>query len=105
MQYLRGKAWTDCCRPHPKNSGVTREEFDANWERTFGKKEEKQKKYRIVKNSARCKKCNAEVESKYRRDFVTCPCGAISVDGGKDYLRRCGNLESIEETFVCEEIE
>jgi hypothetical protein len=32
--------------------------------------------------------------SKHRHDFVTCTCGAISVDGGQDYLRRVGgNLE------------
>jgi hypothetical protein len=32
--------------------------------------------------------------SKHRHDFVTCTCGAISVDGGQAYLRRVGgNLE------------
>lgn len=30
-------------------------------------------------------------------DFKFCKCGAVAVDGGFDYLRRCGNLENIEE--------
>lgn len=48
-------------------------------------------KVTIVRNMARCEKCNDTIESKYCHDFVTCKCGAISVDGGKDYLRRVGN--------------
>ncbi len=48
---------------------------------------------KILVNKIRCNKCGDEIESTYRHDFVTCKCGACSVDGGKDYLRRCGNLE------------
>ena len=43
----------------------------------------------IVKNASRCNICGDEIESKSRHDFVTCKCGACSVDGGHDYLRRC----------------
>jgi hypothetical protein len=32
--------------------------------------------------------CFDIIESKHRHDYVTCSCGEISVDGGKDYLRR-----------------
>ncbi len=42
----------------------------------------------ITVNKAKCRKCGDIIESKYRHDFVTCKCGAISVDGGKDYLKR-----------------
>lgn len=42
----------------------------------------------IAVNKARCKKCGDVIESKYRHDFVTCNCKTISVDGGRDYLRR-----------------
>ena len=49
------------------------------------------------RNRARCKKCGDIVESKYRHDFVTCTCGAVSVDGGKDYFRRVGYPEDYEE--------
>ena len=52
----------------------------------------------ILRNSARCKRCQDEIESKYRHDFVSCKCGAISVDGGKAYLKRCGNPEDFEDT-------
>ena len=49
-----------------------------------------------TKNRARCKKCSDIIESKYRHDFVSCKCGAIFVDGGNDYWRCGGDLESIE---------
>lgn len=45
----------------------------------------------ITRNSVRCHKCNDEIESKSRHDFVFCSCGNIAVDGGKDYLKRVGN--------------
>ena len=45
-------------------------------------------KTKILKNKARCKACDTVIESKHRHDFVTCKCGLISVDGGKDYIRR-----------------
>lgn len=41
----------------------------------------------IIRNSARCRGCGDEIESRHRHDFVSCTCGAIFVDGGKDYLR------------------
>jgi len=44
-----------------------------------------------------CRKCGDIIESKHVHDFVRCKCGAIAVDGGKDYLRRIGNLEDIED--------
>jgi hypothetical protein len=49
-----------------------------------------------MKNRARCKKCNDIIESKFRHDFVSCKCGAIFVDGGNDYFRYGGDLESFE---------
>lgn len=55
---------------------------------------------KIKRNSAKCLKCKDEIESKHVHDFVTCRCGAISVDGGKHYLRRAGNLEAFEDTSL-----
>ena len=43
---------------------------------------------KIIKNAIRCNVCGDEIESKTRHDFVTCSCGACSVDEGHDYLRR-----------------
>lgn len=43
----------------------------------------------IVRNAIRCRHCGDVIESKSVHDFVTCTCGACSVDGGYDYLRRC----------------
>lgn len=51
----------------------------------------------IIRNAARCTLCGDEIESRHRHDFKSCVCGAIAVDGGKDYLRRVGNLDAFEE--------
>lgn len=40
-------------------------------------------------NKVRCNSCLDVIESKHRHDFVTCKCGAVSVDGGNDYHKRC----------------
>ena len=52
----------------------------------------------IWANQAKCKKCGDIIRSKNRHDFVTCKCGAISVDGGSWYAKRVAeNLDDIEE--------
>ena len=48
---------------------------------------------KIIRNAAQCTQCNTIIESKYRHDFQSCQCGAIFVDGGKEYLRRGGKPE------------
>ena len=50
----------------------------------------------IKRNRAQCAKCGDIIESTHRHDFVGCGCGAIFVDGGRDYLRRLG----AEENFI-----
>lgn len=42
----------------------------------------------IIRNSLKCLLCNDIIESKHRHDFVSCSCGNVFVDGGKDYFRR-----------------
>lgn len=60
---------------------------------------------RIIVNKIKCKKCGDIIESKSRHDFVTCKCGAVSVDGGHDYLRRCAqSLDLIEDLSIEEDI-
>ena len=46
----------------------------------------------IIQNAVSCLGCGDFIVSKHRHDFVTCTCGAISVDGGQSYLRRVGSL-------------
>lgn len=41
-------------------------------------------------NRIKCLKCNDEIESKYRHDFISCRCGACFVDGGDSYFRAGG---------------
>ena len=54
----------------------------------------------IITNKIKCKKCGEIIESKHRHDFKFCKCGAVAVDGGKDYLRRLGNQEDYEELSI-----
>lgn len=52
---------------------------------------------RIIRNAASCKLCGDTVESENRHDLRACSCQAMFVDGGRDYLRRGGNPEFIED--------
>lgn len=52
---------------------------------------------KIKSNKIRCRKCGEIIESVSVHDFKFCKCGAVAVDGGHEYLRRCGNLENFEE--------
>lgn len=60
---------------------------------------------RIIKNAIRCKKCGDIIESKTLHDFKFCSCGSCAVDGGREYLRRCGNREDWEELSEAEKAE
>jgi hypothetical protein len=51
----------------------------------------------IIENRVVCHKCGEDIFSKNRHDFVTCTCGAISVDGGQEYLRRVGAIHNFTE--------
>jgi len=44
----------------------------------------------LLRNAAQCRKCGDVIESRHRHDFVRCSCGAIFVDGGRDYARAGG---------------
>lgn len=46
---------------------------------------------KIKRNAAQCLKCGDVIESKHVHDFVWCSCGAIAVDGGREYLKRAGH--------------
>ena len=46
----------------------------------------------IIENRVVCNNCQDDIFSKNRHDMVTCKCGAISVDGGQEYLRRVGAI-------------
>ena len=61
---------------------------------------------KIIKNQVKCLKCGDIIESKNRHDFVTCSCGNVSFDGGKDYLRRTfHNKDDYEELSIVENTE
>lgn len=46
---------------------------------------------RLIRNAVRCRHCDTVIESRHRHDYVTCPCGRVSVDGGLVYLRRAAS--------------
>lgn len=52
---------------------------------------------KIIHNKIRCLKCGDEIESHSVYDFKFCSCKACAVDGGHEYLRRCGKEEDWEE--------
>lgn len=54
----------------------------------------------IARNSAKCKKCGDHLVSRDVHDYKECSCGSLSIDGGKDYLKRCGNKEDYEDTSI-----
>jgi HD-like signal output (HDOD) protein len=55
----------------------------------------------IVQNAVNCLSCGDFIVSKHRHDFVTCTCGAISVDGGQEYLRRVGDFGNAVDLSWC----
>lgn len=55
------------------------------------------KKEVITSNKIKCKKCGDIIESKSTNDYKRCSCGAVAIDGGKDYLKRIGNEKDYEE--------
>jgi len=66
-----------------------------------------ERKYKIIKNSIKCKICGQVLESKSRHDFQACKCFNESggtkgcfCDGGNDYIRIGGNLEEIENLSI-----
>lgn len=52
---------------------------------------------KIIVNRIKCTKCGDIIESKSVHDFKFCKCRAVAVDGGRNYLRRCGNRDDWEE--------
>lgn len=58
--------------------------------------------YRIVRNSIQCRQCNDTIESRNQHNYVTCSCGAVSVDGGTVYLKRSGERSDIKELSIQE---
>lgn len=62
----------------------------------------------ILRNSAKCLKCNDEVESTHVHDFKWCSCQAIAVDGGHWYTKRVANsfadIQDTSEFADCPEI-
>jgi predicted glycosyl hydrolase (DUF1957 family) len=90
-----------------------RNSLDNGWSRVTSEKDlpksekpkRKIKDTRITRNSAICLLCNTEIESKHHHHFHGCPCKALYVDGGRDYLRRLGNFKDYKETSTYEEYE
>jgi len=42
----------------------------------------------IILNRIQCNHCFDVITSHHRHDFVTCLCGVVSCDGGRQYLKR-----------------
>lgn len=42
---------------------------------------------KITESRGKCNQCDDIIQSKHTHDFVTCKCGAFSLDGGLSYIR------------------
>lgn len=49
-----------------------------------------------LKNKAKCLRCEGIIESESLHDMQQCECGAIFIDGGKDYWRYGGDMTYFE---------
>ena len=63
-----------------------------------------EKKEAIISNKIKCKKCGDIIESTSTNDYKKCSCGAVAVDGGKDYLKRIGNENDYEELSIIKNV-
>lgn len=68
--------------------------------KSLQKEEVDEEKYKILANKAKCRKCGDIIESRSVHDYVHCKCGAISVDGGLDYLKRGGSPEYFDDMSI-----
>ena len=59
-------------------------------------------KMKIIKNRVRCKSCGNIIESTSTHDIKSYRCGSITVDGGKDYIRRgFKEIVDLEDLSIC----
>lgn len=47
-------------------------------------------------SAIKCLKCGDIIYSRATHDFRSCGCGAVSVDGGFDYMKVCGDRGNFE---------
>ena len=47
-----------------------------------------------------CLKCNDIIFSRTRHDYRKCTCGAVSIDGGFDYVKTSGNGKFTQMRFI-----
>lgn len=58
---------------------------------------------KFIINKIKFNKCGEIIETIFVHDFKFYKCVAVAVDGGHDYLRRCGNCEDWEKISEIEE--
>lgn len=54
----------------------------------------------ILSNQVKCKSCGDSIYSMSKHHQVDCSCGAITIDGGMDYLRRLGDSDGYIEQSI-----
>ena len=60
--------------------------------------------FKIKLNRIKCKLCEDIITSEYTHDFKWCKCHSVAVDGGNSYMKRCGELDNMENLSEWEEI-
>jgi len=59
---------------------------------------------KIIKNSAKCRKCGQVIESSPMVRRVTCQCGSLTIDGGLEQLLREGEYIEQSQYYLQETI-
>jgi len=57
---------------------------------------------KIIKNQARCPKCQQIIESTTLKRRVTCKCGYLTIDGGLDQLLREGEHDEMSQFYFAD---
>lgn len=62
---------------------------------------------KILRNMIKCNLCGDVIESRRVHDFVTCRCGACSVDGGLEHISRSflNSRDDFQELSVFEDVD
>jgi hypothetical protein len=45
----------------------------------------------VIVSAIKCNKCKDTIYSRARHDFRSCTCGAVAIDGGRDYTKVSGS--------------
>lgn len=94
------ETWNELCEARNQIKKQTTDYHDFSWPSCSVEHRRKLDIGELYINAAICKLCGWFIRSRNRHDYVSCRCGATSVDGGSWYAARTGNPENYENIIV-----